>query len=244
MRLKSNHKITLAETLDNDGHWYFIECLKHRCHAHRKYFPSSSTILRAYPQSSHLTRWVAETGWNESQQIKRDAGKRGTAVHKAIEFLLTGAELLREGYSLEEWWKISTFIDWYHTKEPKVLASELPVVSIKYGYAGTIDRVYRIEDKLVIVDDKTSGSIYKHFALQTGSYANAFVESTNAPVDATAILQLGAKNKNGWRFVESPEWRADFRVFLGVKSTWEYEVGYGKPDFKVPVLSLPKTLKL
>lgn len=63
-------------------------------------------------------------------------------------------------------------------------------------------------------------------------------------IDYTAALQLGAKNKNGYRFAVYPriEWLEHYKVFKSVKSTWEYD--QNKPEGKSEVLELPTTLKL
>lgn len=253
--LKKEHKIELADTLG--GHWYRVICVDHKCKANGKFYPSSTTILNAYPQSEHLTRWIAEQGWNESQRIKIAAGERGTMVHTAINALLAGVTLNRKEYippvdgasgsfrapTTEEWWKISTYVAWHKEFKPELIVSEFPVLSVKHGYTGTLDRIYRIGGKIIVTDDKTSGSIHAHFALQVASYACAVEEMSTLKVDETAILQLGAKNKNGYRWVLYPDWRKHIDVFLSVKNTWMFDNDVDK-DFAPPVLKLPEKLTL
>ena len=147
------------------GHWYQV-------FAGDKdlgYFPSVTTILNAYPQSQHLTRWIADQGWNESQRIKSEAGERGTNVHQAIEDLLAGQNLIRLSYSLEEWWKISTFVDWYHDTNPEILATEIALFSKKYKFAGRVDCIAKINDKITVIDWKTSGNLYEHYPYHSPS---------------------------------------------------------------------------
>lgn len=246
MNILKPYKIKLAPTLD--GHWYDVS-LKDRA-VRGGPFPSSTTILNAYPQSAHLTRWIADHGWSESRRILSAAGERGTIVHNTIEALLDGILVGRDehapgfnrSFTLEEWHKISTFVDWYKEFMPERVAVEMPVFSKKYKYAGRIDYILKINNEYGLIDFKTSSGIHNHFPLQFSSYAQAVEEMTDIKISFTAALQLGAKNKNGYRYVLYPEWREHLKVFLAVKKTWEYE--YARMVANPPVLRLPDSLKL
>lgn len=234
------YTIQLAPTLS--AHWY--EVRDKRTGRKVGTFPSSTTILNAYPQSPHLTRWIAENGWQESQRIKSEAGERGTRVHHAIEALLDGQELARTDYVLEEWYKITAFTRWYDAYKPEDIAGEVAVFSKKGKYAGRVDRIMRINGELYVIDFKTSNSLHAHFPLQFASYANAIEETLGLTVDNTAAIQLGASNKNTYRFVIQPraEWRENYKVFQHVRNVWEYE--FGAKAQEPPILTLPDTLKI
>ena len=208
-------------------------------------FPSSTTILNAYPQSAYLTKWIADQGWHESQRIKSEAGERGTRIHDATKVLEEGNELSRAGYSTEEWHKIKSFVDWHNEYKPELIATEYPVFSRKGKYAGRFDRLYKINGEITLLDIKSSSGIHEHFPLQFASYAKAIEENTDIEVVQTACLQLGAQNKNAYRFVVYPDWRDHYKVFKHVRATWEYEYFTSKKNPKEPpVLELPSTLKL
>lgn len=231
---KKNYSIKLAETL-GQSHWYKIG---------KKHYPSSTTILQSYPFGQHLVKWIADHGYNESQEIKEKAGVEGNHVHNAIERLIKKETLYKSDYSLEEWSKLCAFADWVRDYSPKFLATETLLYSQKHGYAGRTDAVCEVAGKIVVADWKTSKSIYPHFALQVASYAHAIEEmSGDVKIDECAILQLGTKNKKNYRWALYPEWREHFKTFLNVKKVWEYENGITK-DYEPPVLSLPDTLKL
>jgi len=243
MKILKEYDVKLAPTLS--GHWYGVTEIGEAGGQWLGYFPSSTTILNAYPQSAHLTQWIAEKGWHESQRIKSEAGERGTRIHTACDLLEDGVELNRADYSLEEWWKISTFVTWYNEYQPELIAKELQVFSKKGGYAGRLDRLYRIAGEVTILDFKSGSGIHDHFPLQFASYAQAVEENTDIEIAQTAALQLGASNKNGYRFVIYPDWRDHYKVFENVRAVWQYEYFDSKKDPKEPpVLELPLTLKL
>lgn len=245
MQVLKPHIVELADTLS--GHWYKVWKAKADGTKGRfiGVFPSSTTILNAYPQSAHLTKWIAEQGWHESQRIKSEAGERGTRIHTACDLLEDGVELNRSDYSLEEWWKISTFVTWYNEYHPELIAKEFPVFSPKGKFAGRFDRLYKVTGEMTLLDLKSSSSIHEHFPLQFASYAKAVEETTDIKVEQTACLQLGASNKNGYRYVVYPDWRDHYKVFENVRAVWQYEYFDSKKNPKEPpVLELPAKLSI
>jgi hypothetical protein len=231
-------QVRIAPTLS--GHWYKVT----EDGKELGTFPSATTVLNAYPQSVHLMRWIADNGMSEANKLKKDAGIRGTNVHAAVERLLQGDIVEVRNYSLEEWYKIYTFTLWHAEFQPEVLALEMPLFSKKYGYAGRTDLICMIDNKLYIIDFKTSSTLYPHYFLQFAAYAQAFNEMFGETVDETAGLLLGAKNKKGYRMALSPNgWENDFKVFKAVKKVWEFDHGVDE-NYEAPVLELPEELHL
>lgn len=238
LKPKKQYQIELAKTLS--GHWYSVK-EKDKLLG---YFPSSTTILLAFPQSLQLTKWIADNGWHESQRIKSEAGIAGTKIHTACDLLEEGVTLYERDYFTEEWVKIESFVNWFKEINPKLIAKEMAVFSKKYGYAGKVDRIYKINNEIILLDFK-SGNHYNHHPLQFSSYAQAFEEMFEEKIDRTAALYLGASNKDGYRFVQYPEWKEHFKVFKSVQSTWNYEnFGSKKKKKQPPILNLPSELKL
>lgn len=244
MIFKKKYRIELAKTLT--GHWYHVFLiLKSGKEKNIGVFPSSTTILNAYPQSQFLTKWIADNGWNEAQRIKGEAGERGTRIHAACDILEEGGTLREEDYSLDEWYKINSFVLWHHEYDPKLITQELAIFSRNGGYAGRLDRLYEIKGRVVLLDLKSGSGIHEHFPLQFASYANAIEENTDVKVDLTAALQLGNGSKAGYRYVEYKNWQEHYKVFKNVKETWNYSFfGSKKTKKEAPVLVLPATLSL
>ena len=246
MKILSPYIIELAPTLDH--HWYYVwevETGINGALLKGKFlgtFPSSTTILNAYPQSPQLTKWIAEQGWNESQAVKSAAGEAGTRIHDAVEALLQGASLRRDKIKLEEWYKLSTFVSWHEKFKPEIIALEMPVFSRKLKFAGRLDCVARIAGEVTLIDWKSSKNVWPQFPLQFASYAQALEEMTDLVIENTACFQMGAKNKDGYRFVLYPDWREHLKVFQNVYETWKYD--YGKRAEDPPILELPDELKL
>ena len=140
--------------------------------------------------------------------------------------------------SLEELICVKSFVAWREETKPEIVATEITIFDEKYGYAGTIDLVCRIDGVLYVVDFKTSKQIWREHELQVSAYRHALETGENplyeknengtetgkmiAPIDMkTAILQVGYnRNKAGFKFTETPD---QFDMFLTAKKIWEME---------------------
>ena|SRR3990167_9932693 len=243
IRFKKQYEISLAPTLDK--HWYFVDEVIKGKKKRLGCFPSITTILNAYPFSEQLVKWIAEKGYSESRELRDEAGRSGTKIHDAIEKLLDKEELTDEFYKLEEWNKIHSFAKWYEEYQPEIIKLELPVFSKKLQIAGRVDCVAKVNGELCVIDWKSSRNIHSSYYLQVAAYALAIEEMTDLKVENTAILQVGASNKNGYRYVIEPDWKDNVEVFKGVYKTWNYDnKKQGAEKVEPPILELPKTIKL
>lgn len=243
INFKKQYKISLAPTLDK--HWYYVDEIKINKTKRLGCFPSITTVLNSYPFSEQLVKWIAEKGYNESRELRDQAGVSGTKIHSSIEELLSGNELQRDFFKLEEWNKVISFVNWYHEHQPEIIKIELPVFSKKLGIAGRVDCIAKIKDEICVIDWKSSRSIHNSYYLQLAAYSMAIEEMTDLKIVNTAILQLGASNKNGYRFAVEPNWRDNVEVFKGVYKTWTYDNRKeGKSKVEPPVLDLPDKIKL
>lgn len=152
---------------------------------------------------------------NRHNQLRVDAGDRGRRIHEAAEQF----ELFGEGFHIDE--DIAPYVDqymrWRRKYRPRFEASEMTVISRKWGYAGTLDGILRFPEdsplppklrhlvSLPTVVDIKSG---KHIGIPEGwqvvAYAKAdavlMPDGTELPmpeVQAGMILHL--------RLVEDPK---------------------------------------
>lgn len=105
----------------------------------------------------------------------------GKEVHAAIESFLKNEDVYipaNEGGKA-----FNSFVKWFNDTAPRVIATEQPVYSRKYGYAGTFDALLEIDGKIVLCDIKTTNAsrtaplgIYPEYFLQLGGYSYAYTE--------------------------------------------------------------------
>ncbi len=236
------------EVVDNDG------VIKH--------YPSVTTVLKAFP-SDYLAQWRGNVGNEEADRVFKEAGERGTFIHKSFEDLLTGTAFhYREipagqrGFVIDDQ---TLFIQLYRLAEfmrlvnPIVLASEQIVYNHEYEFAGTIDMLLDIEDGqyaingrnpvylpkgVYLVDIKTANSIHQTHHWQLGAYAHCLT-AFGYIIKGTIILHTRSLNKGGIegfgaKLRSQNEWKEDFYNFLKVKSV--FDINPKKPQiFNIPI---------
>jgi hypothetical protein len=152
-----------------------------------------------------LFSWYQSVGKKKAEAIIKDRQIIGTKVHSAIEHTLLGdydssTEKHKEILKCVQMFKIFK----YNTNlSPQALEQRL--WNDEFGYAGTCDyigkyttwnpycmRGHKVEfkDDLVIIDWKTSRSIYKDYWLQMAAYAYAFYKLTGVKVKGAVIVQF------------------------------------------------------
>ena len=210
----------------SDERWY----IKTNGQGKDIFVPSVTWIASFFPKGIGFYKWLANTGWNESQAIKEAAGDKGSKVHLAIVDLLDKKEVKmndqyinnsigqKEELTSEEYECLMTFVSWFNKEKPEIVAREMVVFNNKDRYAGTVDLICKIKNELYVVDFKTSQSIWPEHEIQVSAYKHALPgpESFNL-----AILQIGYKrNKAGYKFTEVED---KFDLFLAAKFIWKAE---------------------
>ncbi len=219
------------------------------------YVPSVTWIAGHYPKGIQFYKWLADHGWDEAQAIKQAAGDKGSKVHDAISAILRGEEVRidskfinrstgeEEELTLEECEAILSFVNWRNEVKPESLAWDITVFSERYGYAGTIDYVCKIDGVPYIVDFKTSSQVWPEYELQVSAYSQALQEDGRASKPARlAILQIGYKrNKAGYKWNEVED---QFPLFLAARQIWSKECEGQQPKQRDYPIVLSPALKV
>jgi hypothetical protein len=214
-----------------------------------RHYPSSTWICDYYPKGIGFYKWLAQNGWDEAQTKKEEAGDRGSRVHQATEYLEDNGHfpidtVLEAGeLGADELEAVMAFVRWWTENRPQLLAKELTVFG--NGYAGTLDRIYRIFGKIWIVDLKTSQDIWESMKLQISSYSHADIDYKALGITdeewagrKLAVLQLGyRKNRARFKFTEIDD---KFELFELAMKIWANE----NPDAKIKQRDFPLTITL
>lgn len=164
------------------------------------FYPSVTYVLSYFPKDRFFESWIKDVGHN-SDIIMRRAGDEGTQVHNAVENFLAGEEIQwlddngKAKYSLDVWKMILKFADFWKTHKPKLIASELHLFSDELQVAGTMDLVVELNDKLWLLDIKTSNSLHDTHDLQLACYQQMWNESFDQKIENAGILWLKAATR-------------------------------------------------
>jgi hypothetical protein len=207
------------------------------------FVPSVTTILEAYPKGAAYYNWLKENG-KDADEIRDEAGRRGSVVHKLTEDYDAGKEvrLVNDNgsidYKLTEWAMFERYVEFRSRFDLKVEAIELNIISKELGFAGTIDRVCYLNGEKYIIDIKTSNAIYPSYWLQLAAY-RALLLHVGVKVDNVAILWLNAKTRTegkkddiqgvGWQMITKRFSADDYELFMATQKLWQAENKIIKP---------------
>lgn len=233
---------------------YFINITKDRIefldsrfyqHANGNFYPSVTTILDAYPKSAAFFEWLKKQG-EDADEVRDEAGRKGSTVHQLCEDYDAGLEvsILNEfgaaQYKQIEWAMFERYVEFREKTKWELIANELHYISPTYGFAGTLDRVFKVNGKLILVDIKTSNALHNHYWVQQAAYKYLWDEVNESKIDEIKILWLGAKTRTegtgktiqgiGWQLKE-PDYGIDhyWNLFNSVYNTWKEENRTMKP---------------
>jgi hypothetical protein len=221
------------------------------------YYPSVTTVLGYFPKGAFFETWLKDSGHN-SDIIMRRAGDEGNQVHNAAERILRGEEIRwiepdgYVNYNTYVWRMILSFYEFWTTYKPKLIMSEEFMYSDTYKYSGTLDLLVELNDKIWIIDIKTSTAIHTSHYLQMSAYVKAYEEMYNKKVDHTGILWLKSSKRgadktgkriqgHGWELKEGEKSIDDyFKMFLHTYDTYKMM----HPEQDIEMLTLPNSIKL
>jgi len=220
-----------------------------------KYYPSVTSILNYFPKNHFFHSWLKDVGHN-SDIIAAKAAGEGTQAHNAIDAFLNGEEIQwidefgNAKYSLEVWKMILKFAEFWNTHKPELIAGEYHLFSDQHEFAGTADLIVRFQEKLWLLDIKTSNSLHTSYDLQLAAYATAWNETHNEKIERTGILWLKASTRGegkgdniqgkGWQLKVVDDIEKNFKMFQNIQEIYKLE----NPDFKPMTELLPTSVKL
>jgi hypothetical protein len=207
------------------------------------FVPSVTTILECYPKGAAYYNWLKEAG-KDADEIRDEAGRRGSVVHKLTEDYDTGEEVQLVNpngsidYKLNEWAMFERYVEFRRRFQFVTDCIELNIISQDLGYAGTIDRVINMNGERILLDIKTSNAIYPSYWLQLAAY-RALLYSAGIYVDKVAILWLNAKTRTegkkgdiqgiGWQMISKDNTANELDLFDATHTLWLAENQTSKP---------------
>jgi len=188
--------------------------------------PSVTTLIGRYMNKPYLALWARDLMRDHGIDFENEtriATNIGTMAHEMIEFDLLGlptktyvnrdSDQVKHAliaYSAWEKWKEINTID-------EVIATEAKLVSEEHSFGGTIDVVLKMNDKITLLDLKTSKTISVEYLIQVAAYGKLWNENfPDRPIERYEILRIdkhtGKYDYEGWSELEKP-WKI-FRCFL------------------------------
>jgi hypothetical protein len=208
------------------------------------FVPSVTTILECYPKGAAYYNWLKENG-KDADEIRDEAGRRGSVVHKLTEFYDAGYEVSlinpqgQIEYKLNEWAMFERYVNFRNRFQFVTESIEMNIISKELGYAGTIDRIIDMDGEKILLDIKTSNAIYPSYWLQLAAYRSLLMNKAGIRVNKVAILWLNAKTRTegkkgdvqgiGWQLITKDDTDKELQLFNATLNLWAAENTTSKP---------------
>jgi hypothetical protein len=155
----------LLEVIGRDAKWWTGKPVR---------IPGTTTVGGRFKDSTALIIWSNRIGLDgiEYGKFLDEAAEAGTLAHLMVEHDIRGLpEPDLAGYPKEVVDKASSsflaYLEWKSQTRLKPVRTELPLVSRRWLFGGTLDAV-QLDGKLALLDWKTSGGIYEDMLIQVG----------------------------------------------------------------------------
>lgn len=159
-------------------------------------------------------------------KLKDDAADLGTKAHAYIDVIVKGGAPGKLDNNILR--PVSAFADWWRSCQIQILLGDTKVASLVHQFGGSLDAVGwdLVHQCLIVLDWKTSKSIYAEYALQVAAYVKAFEEMYGVTVMRALIVRFDkdggrASNSQGFEVVALRNIDESFKAFLAAKELKE-----------------------
>ena len=151
------------------------------------WYPRVTAIVAMKAKPGLYKFYAEQESFEAGEAIKVKSAEEGTLIHETVEAILKG-----EKPAIPENIKpaIDAFYNFLAGNRVHALKIEERLVSKHHHYSGTLDVMAEVNDKVGVLDIKTSYSIFKDYGIQTAAYVEALHELGSVPYLTRWILRL------------------------------------------------------
>lgn len=142
--------------------------------------PGTTTIIGRFKESGGLLQWAfkqGQSGVSHLYEERDNAALAGNIAHDCIEAKILGKPLPEVGQLDRALFEKAMnayhqFLEWQEQTRIEIVATERSYVSERYQFGGTVDAIGRdMKGRIVLLDWKTSNSVYQDYLVQLAAYA-------------------------------------------------------------------------
>lgn len=155
-------------------------------------YPSITTVLKILSEDS-IKAWRKRIGEKEADKISYKASSRGNKIHEMAEKYINNDPSWKEGVMPNHLFTFNDIKNILDKNIDHVLAQEVPLYSDKFKIAGRVDCIAKWNNRLSIIDFKTSSkpkkeNWIKSYYLQCAFYSAALFEMTGIIASQGVII--------------------------------------------------------
>jgi hypothetical protein len=160
----------------------------------------SVTTITGHLKSAALIGWAYKRGRDGFTLYgsRDEAAEAGSIAHQWIEDTLHGAALTEfpdNEIRAQAQTGFEAFLEWNEQFSPRIVETEVPLISEEYRFGGTIDAVAIVRDTPALFDWKTSGGTYPDYIAQVAAYRQLLRERDgDAAPERAYLLRVGKEH--------------------------------------------------
>lgn len=185
--------------------------------ANNKVVPGVTTILGVLNKPK-LVKWANNLGLQgiDSSKYVSETAEIGTLAHEMIMCYFANKDCDTSDYSSTQIDKaensLLSFFEWEKNHKIEPIYVEVPFVSEKYQYGGTIDLLALIDNELTLVDFKTGSGIYEEAHYQIAAYKGLLIEHDYNP-STVRILNIPRDESESFQEVTLTDLTTEWQIF-------------------------------
>ena len=191
-----------------------------------------ATTITGLLNKPHLVRWANKLGLEgiDSSKYTDETAAVGTLAHALVQAHLQGETLDTTMFSptqvdLAEN-AVLSYLEWEKRHKIEPLICEVPMVSEKLRYGGTVDCYCRLDGVPTLIDFKTGKAIYDEYFVQVAGYKNLLMEH-GCPVERVQILRIGRDETEGFEERAITSTDRYFQIFTNLLNVYYLKKSLG-----------------
>lgn len=161
--------------------------------------------------------------------VLNDLAEQGNIIHDSIEAFVKGTEG-PEFARVEQEEAFIAFLEWADENEVEFIASEVTVLNLEKGFAGTLDLVIRYRGKIYLVDVKTSRKVHESHVSQVAALWHAPIRMEEDWSGVEYKGKLGGEPYTTY-WTEAESWKFEGAAILQVRPRGVDDYGNEIPAF-------------
>jgi hypothetical protein len=193
-----------------------------------KRLPSVTTILSRFKDSGGLLYWANAQGLGGKtlDEARVEVTTPGSLGHLMVEAHIHGRRFIPDGQPSELVKKAEAAFDAYLAWEKMTAITfrhtEVPLVSNKHRFGGTLDAIGMINGALVLLDWKCANAIYADYLLQLAAYKVLWEETYPVhPISGGFHLCRFAKEQGDFSHHYFPSLDQEAETFLAMRGLYD-----------------------
>ncbi len=189
--------------------------------------PSVTTILGRFKEAGGLIHWSWKLGMEgkDYRAVRDQAADAGTLAHELIDAHITGqtitldgdGEIIRQAQNA-----FNSYKNWELTTGVKIEWTERQLVSEEHKFGGTPDAFGIVDNKPVLLDWKTSNSVYSDYLIQLAAYALLIKEIYGIECQGHYLCRF-SKEHGDFSVHHFPDLTEATRMFLLLREAYDLD---------------------